>query len=182
MQTELVDQARHGDTRAFERLAADALDRLYATAFLILHDRGLADDAVQETLIGAWRDLPSLRDPTRFDAWLRRLLVHRCLDLGRRLRASRNDCELPDWLADDGTSIERDVADRDTVWRGLTHLRPHERGVLVLRHYLGLTVPEIAAALHVPLGTAKWRLHDAEQALRAAVDADGRLALQGSAT
>ena len=75
MDREIVIQAREGDHDAFARLAAASLGRLNAIARLILHDYAAAEDAVQEALVDAWRDLRSLRDPDRFDAWLTRILV-----------------------------------------------------------------------------------------------------------
>ena len=72
-QRELVQQARGGDRDAFAELARAFATRLDAAARLILRDRELARDAVQEALIRAWRDLPGLRDPDRFAGWL-----HRC--------------------------------------------------------------------------------------------------------
>lgn len=65
----------HGDRDAFGILATRAMDRLVGTAGLILHDRDAADDAAQDALIRAWRDLPGLRDADRFDGWLYRILV-----------------------------------------------------------------------------------------------------------
>ena len=78
MQTELVDRARRGDREAFGVLAGGAVDRLYGIARLILRDAELAEDATQEALVRAWRDLPTLRDVERFDAWLYRLIVRAC--------------------------------------------------------------------------------------------------------
>jgi DNA-directed RNA polymerase specialized sigma24 family protein len=72
---ELVERARHGDRDAYEALARASANRLYATAYRIVHDRDLADDALQQTLVQMWRELPSLRDPDRFDAWTYRLAV-----------------------------------------------------------------------------------------------------------
>ena len=80
MRRDLVEAARRGDHEAFEALAIEAGDRLYAVARLILRSTDLAEDAVQEALVRAWEQLPSLRDPDRFEAWLHRLLVNACAD------------------------------------------------------------------------------------------------------
>jgi Tol biopolymer transport system component len=76
----LVERAGRGDHDAFTELARGAVTRLDQAARLILRDPELARDAVQEALIRAWRDLPRLRDPDRFDAWLYRLTTNACLD------------------------------------------------------------------------------------------------------
>ena len=66
------------------------------------------------------------------------------------------------------------TADRDMIERGVRHLDPEHRTVIVLHYYLGLPLPDAAAAMGIPLGTAKSRLHRATQALRAALDAEAR--------
>ena len=80
-QRQLVDRARRGDHDAFAQLVHASVARLETAARLILRDPELARDAVQDALFRAWRDLPGLRDPDRFDAWLHRLTVNACLDL-----------------------------------------------------------------------------------------------------
>src|SRR3990172_12166139 len=82
----LVEAARSGDEEAFASLARGSADRLYAVAHRILRDVDRAEDAVQQTLVAAWRELPGLREGERFDAWLHRILVQACYAEARRAR------------------------------------------------------------------------------------------------
>ena len=90
MQRELVERAQQGDHDAFETPAGAAIRRLDTAARLVLRDPDWAKDAVQEALVRAWRNLPGLRDPDRFDAWLHRLLVRACYDELRNTSAVRS--------------------------------------------------------------------------------------------
>jgi RNA polymerase sigma-70 factor, ECF subfamily len=170
---ELVERARSGDRDAFATLAADSIGRLFNIAQLMLRDRDLADDAVQETLLLAWRDLKRLRDPDGFDAWLHRILVRSVYREAnrerRRLPQSPQVAEVAT-----GPDAAHGVDDRDAIERGFRRLRPEHRAVLVLRHYLGFSDDEAAAALSVPAGTIKSRLNRATSALRAELEADAR--------
>lgn len=74
----LVERAMAGDHEAFSELTRLSVAKLYAVARLILRDNERAEDATQEALVAAWHRLATLRDPDRFDAWMRRLLVHAC--------------------------------------------------------------------------------------------------------
>jgi RNA polymerase sigma-70 factor (ECF subfamily) len=177
VQTELVDRARRGDREAFGVLAAGAVDRLYAIARLILRDTDLAEDATQDALVHAWRDLPALRDPDRFDAWLRRILVRSCSDIGRRQRRWRTEISLVPIEPTEPDSVAS-LADRDQIERGLRRLNEAQRTILVLNFYVGLSPAETAAALEIPVGTAKSRLHYAIEALRAALAADERASIR----
>ena len=173
MQTELVHLAQDGDREAFGVLAGGAVDRLYAIARLILRDPELAEDATQDALVRAWRDLPSLRDVERFDAWLYRLIVRSCADVGRHRRRWRAEITIlsAEPVEPDRTS---ELADRDQLERGLRRLSGTQQTILVLHFYVGLNPSETADALHIPVGTAKSRLHYAIEALRAAIAADER--------
>ena len=175
MQRDLVERARTGDHDAFAELAGAAISRLDATAWLVLRDPEQAKDAVQNTLVRAWRDLPTLRDPDLFDAWLHRMLVHACIDEARRLRRHRLDVELTTLHVPAIAGIESAVVDRDQLERGFMRLEPDARALIVLHHYLDLPLPEVATTLGIPLGTAKSRLHRAIQVMRAALDADARI-------
>jgi RNA polymerase sigma-70 factor, ECF subfamily len=173
VQTDLVDRARRGDREAFGVLAGGAVDRLYRIARLILRDTELAEDATQEALVRAWRDLPSLRDVERFDAWLYRLILRACADIGRHRRRWRAEITvLPKEPAEADRASE--LADRDQLERGLRRLNDAQRTILILTFYLSLSPSEAADALQIPVGTAKSRLHYAIEALRAAISADER--------
>lgn len=175
MQRDLVERARKGDHDAFAELAGAAISRLDGAAWLMLRDPEQAKDAVQNALVRAWRDLPTLRDPDRFDAWLHRLLVRACIDEARRLRRHRLDVELTTIATPAAAGHETAIVDRDQLERGFLRLEPEMRAVIVLHHYLDLPMPTVAATLGIPLGTAKSRLHRALGEMRAALDADSRL-------
>jgi RNA polymerase sigma factor (sigma-70 family) len=174
MQQDLVERARRGEHDAFAELAGAAISRLDSAAWLILRDPEQAADAVQNALVRAWRDLPTLRDPNRFDAWLHRLLVRSCIDEARRLRRHQIDVELTALDVPVPADHESTIANRDQLERGFVRLDPEMRAVIVLHHYLDLALPDVAATLGIPIGTAKSRLHRALGLMRAALDADAR--------
>ncbi len=173
MQTELVTRARGGDREAFAALAASRVDRLYAIARLILRDADLAEDAIQEAMLNAWRHLPTLRDVERFDAWLYRLMVNACTAAARDRRRWQGTVTL---LRDEPSEADSasDLADRDQLERGLRALTVAQRTILVLYFYADLSINGLADALGTPVGTAKSRLHYAISALRAVLDAEDR--------
>jgi RNA polymerase sigma-70 factor (ECF subfamily) len=174
VERDLVERARKGDHDAFALLAGATIGRLDAAARLILRDPYRAEDAVQETLVRCWRDLPTLRDPDRFDAWLHRIFLNACRDQLRVAKRRSIEVELPEIQPLSVPDAQSATADRDLVERGVRHLDPDQRTVIVLHYYLGLPLPDAASAMGIPLGTAKSRLHRATQALRAALDADAR--------
>lgn len=174
MDRDLVEAARNGDQEAFVDLIRVRVDRLFAIAQRILRDVDRAEDALQDALVIAWRDLKGLRDPDRFDAWLHRLVVHACLNHATRERRRVAQLRV---LPVDGPAAPDDllnVADRDQLERGFRRLSPDQRAVLVLHHYAGYTAPDIAETLRIPVGTVRSRLHHAHRAMRAALDAEER--------
>ena len=175
MRHELVKRAQQGDHEAFGVLVHGVIARLYASARLILHDADRADDAVQDALVEAWRDIRGLRDPDRLDAWLHRLLVRSCYRVAKRERR-RTIVEIPlsfdhDAPAPDGLAS---YAVRDQLERAFARLPHDHRAVLVLAYYADLSIEDVAIALGIPVGTTKSRLHRATNALRAALAADDR--------
>ena len=165
-------RAGRGDHDAFALLVTSSAARLDAAARLILRDAELARDAVQDTLVRAWRDLPGLREPERFDAWLHRLLVNSCLDLARRRRRRPIEIEIGPIDEPATGDSARHLADRDLVERALARLDPEHRALVVLHYYLGYPLPEAASSLGISLPAAKSRLHRALQGLRRTLRAD----------
>ena len=173
-QLDLVERAGRGDHDAFARLVDASIARLEAVARLILRDPELARDAVQDAYIRAWRDLPGLRDPERFDAWLHRLTVNASIDAVRRRRRRPIEVDLepiaPQAIGDESAHI----ADRDVLEHGFRRLRPDQRAILVLHYYVGMPASAVAETLEIPMGTAQSRLHRALSDLRSAIAADER--------
>jgi RNA polymerase sigma-70 factor (ECF subfamily) len=171
---DLVESAQRGDREAYVDLIRDRSDRLFAIAQRILRDVDRAEDALQDALVIAWRDLRGLRDPDRFDAWLQRLLINVCI--GQATRERRRTANLRVLPVDGPAAPDQllSVADRDLLERGFRRLPPDQRAILVLHHYLGFEPSEIAETLGIPAGTARSRLHHAHRAMRAALEADAR--------
>jgi RNA polymerase sigma factor (sigma-70 family) len=174
VQDGLVEQAQRGDAEAFDALARMVGDRCLAIAVRILRDIDLAEDAVQAALITAWTELRTLRDPTRFEPWLHRILTNACYTEARRRRRWSEGLRILPIPAAYGPDEYLTVDDRDLLERALRRLTVEQRAVLVFHHYLGLSIAEVAARTGLPLGTAKSRLHHATRALRASIEADTR--------
>jgi RNA polymerase sigma-70 factor (ECF subfamily) len=170
VQVELIRRAQRGDEEAFAALVPATARRLLGVAYRILRDPDLAEDATQQALLIAWRKLPSLRDPDRFDAWTYRLVVNAC-----HAEAGRRPSVIPLHLLDadaasmDPTAQTVDRAGLDSAFLGLSLAH---RTVVVLHLQVGLPFEEIATMLDIPIGTARSRLHYAVRTLRAALGGD----------
>lgn len=167
----LVEQARKGDRDAFASLVHQVSDSLFAVAFRILRDTGLAEDALQNALVTAWRQLPHLRESSRFEAWIHRILVHACYDESRRSRQFASNVRIIDVSQSLSPDSSRGLADRDELERAFRKVPLDQRAVFVLHHYVGLPLVEVAETLGIPAGTARSRLHYATRSLRSAMTA-----------
>ena len=172
---DLVERAKRGDENAFAELVYLIGDRLYAVARRILQEPSRADDALQQALVAIWRDLPTLRDLDRFEAWSYRVLVRCCYEEVSQARrwAAQIHVLRVEPVADETAG----VLDRDRIEHGFRRLTPEQRAAVVLHFYLGLTTAETAETLGIAAGTVSSRLHYALRVLRAAIEADERPAL-----
>lgn len=168
---DLVERAVGGDSDAFEALVAARLNRAFRTASAILGIEADAYDVVQDAFVATWRHLPKLRDRTKFDAWLNKMILNRCRDVLRRRRRSREvtlDRAL-DLRSEDSTGGPADMAALTSAFEGLS---VENRHLLVMHHLHRVPVADLARELGIPEGTTKWRLHAARAALTRALEAD----------
>ena len=133
--------------------------RFLRVALAMLGDRGLADDAVQETFARAVRSRGELRDATRLDSWLWSTLTNVCRDEWRR--AARNgSLESSEVSVNDSPDDDRDLR------AAIAALPERQRTMLFLRHYADLDYQRIADVLGVERGTVAATLHTAHASLR----------------
>ena len=180
MERKLVEQAMHGDEAAFDALIGRVGDQLHSVARRILRDPYLAEDATQQALLDAWRFLPRLRDPDRFEAWLYRLLVNACHAEGRRERRHRANLRVLESDEPATQDSSSRIAIQQQLDQAFRRLSVEHRTVVVLLHYLGLTAGEAADAMGTPVGTVRSRQHYALQHLREAIEADARFEMKKS--
>ncbi len=161
-----------GDVGAFETLIASRIERTHRIAQAVLGSASDAGDATQEAWLAAWRQLPRLRDPDRFDAWLDHIVVNACRMQSRGRRRLR-EISLPDDFDRQGGGPGPDqLAERHLLEVAFGRLDVDQRTILVLHHLEQRPVADIAEVLHIPVGTAKSRLHTARAALERALEAE----------
>jgi RNA polymerase sigma-70 factor (ECF subfamily) len=173
----LVERARAGDRSAFEALLDRWLDQAFRIALAILGREADARDATQDAFLQAWRELPRLRDPERFDAWLSRIVVNSCRGVLRgRRRVTIREISLDDvpGHAEPATEFEaawgEQPASLDALEHAFDRLSVPDRAILVLHHLEHRPLVEIAEVLGIPVGTAKSRLFAARHALERALE------------
>ena len=168
MERELLARARTGDQAAFARLLEAEAQRVYPAVLAVVRCPEDAQEAISDASIRAWRQLGKLRDDDHWQAWFRRIAVRQAIDRAHWLRRRRiHEVSLEG--RDEALDPTPGWATRITVMNALERLSPDERILLGLRYGSDLEVPDIAAALGIPLGTAKSRLHRALKRLAEAM-------------
>ncbi len=164
-------QAQAGDAEGLEALYDRHHRAAMALAYRILGDRALAEDAVQESFLSAWRRAASY-NPTRGNPrrWLLSIVHHRCIDRLRRVAVGGPLAELDETLMDSHTPDVFQAAfqslQREQVRAALAMIPAEQREAIELAYFAGYTQQEIAVLQHVPLGTAKGRVRIGLQKLR----------------
>lgn len=177
---ELIAKAARGDWDALAKLLGRQDGPLFAFFYRLGCHPNWVEDLVQEVMICLYQERQRY-DPSRpFSAWLYGIARNVWRDHARRrgreqghLTALESADEIPSTSAD---PLERSQQgeEAERVRRALQRLPEEERMTLILRHYQGLTYGEIAEALGLPLGTVKWRIHDAVRKMGAWLAVRGR--------
>ena len=168
----VVRAAMGGDVRAFEQLISARIERTHRIAQAVLGSTLDAGDATQDAWLTAWRQLPRLRDPERFDAWLDRIVVNVCRMQARGRRRLREISMPDDFDRQAGGPGPDQLAERHLLEVAFGRLDIDQRTILVLHHLEQRPVADIAEVLQIPVGTAKSRLHTARAALERALEAE----------
>src|SRR3954453_167215 len=158
----LVRAAQNGSVDALEELFRRYWSGSHRAAYLVVDDAALAEDVAQGAFLSAVRPLPRFDRRRPFGPWLHRIVVNRAIDHARAREVRR---EVPaDALGEAGSLDARDAPSGE-VLAALAALAPDQRAVIVMRHLLGFTPGEIAAALGLPRGTVNSRLRRGLDAL-----------------
>jgi RNA polymerase sigma-70 factor, ECF subfamily len=171
-QEELVIRAIQGDQTAFGEIVDQYSTLMLRTASMIVGDRDIAEDVVQDALIQAWHHLPDLRKAGALRPWLMRIVVNQCISFKRRL--ARTSAFMRQALSDQETDLIAQAADdhkgrMERDWdlaRAIESLPLKQRVVIVLHYYNGMTLPEMAHILQTSENTLKKRIQAALTNLR----------------
>jgi RNA polymerase sigma-70 factor (ECF subfamily) len=164
----IVRRCQAGDREAFHALVERYSGTLFGTAYLMTRDRELAKDAVQESLIQAWKHIKSLRLKGSLKAWLVRIVVNQVNQQRRKKRVPSVPLEESPEIAGDCNEVETVIIrheEHHSLRQALDILPPEQREVLVLRYFSDLTVPEIASVTGKREGTIKSRINRALERL-----------------
>jgi len=174
----LVEKVLQGDKDAFGAIVNQYNALMMRTAFMIIGDRDIAADAVQDALIQAWQHLPGLREAGALRPWLMRIVVNQCISYKRK--AARTAAFVRQSLADQSTQLAAEIADdhkgrleRDwDLAETVKKLPPKQQAVIMLHYYQGMTLPSMAQALNISENTLKKRIQAALNNLRRVLHPD----------
>lgn len=179
-QQALVDKVLQGDKDAFGTIVNQYNALMMRTALMIVGDRDIAADAVQDALIQAWQHLPRLREAAALRPWLMRIVVNQCISYKRK--TARTAAFVHQTLADQSTQLAAEIADdhkgrleRDwDLAETVKKLPPKQQAVIMLHYYQGMTLPSMAQALQISENTLKKRIQAALHNLRHVLNPDDR--------
>lgn len=169
MEDALIKRVRQGDQRAFQQLVEIYQPVAWRTACALLSDRGAAEDALQEGWLDVWKGLKRYRLDSPFRPWLLVVIANRCrkaLRSSHRSTLSLHDMSEGILVDEQSLRLLSRLEMKNELSQAFNQLSEQHRQILELRFFAGLELTEVAMVTHIPLGTAKSRLHRALEALR----------------
>lgn len=166
---QLIQQVKQGDNEAFNQLLQPYIQRAYQTSYLILDDKGLAEDAVQESLIQTYKSIHRFNEEVAsFKTWFHQVLIHTTLKQKRKKRLSLLQPET--WFRiKDGKTPEHNCLIKEEsqmILDAVQQLSIKHQIVIILFYYQDLSILEISEILDVKEGTIKSRLYKAKEKLK----------------
>ena len=168
---DLIERARDGDRDAFDALIGPLIDPAFRLAYGLLHDRGAAEDAVQEAALKAWRKLHNLRPGTPLRPWFLAIVANQSRTTRRGRWWGVVKLDTVDRLQAGTPRMEDGIVRGADLRRAIRSLNHDQRLAVVLHYYLDLPLEEVASITGVPLGTVKSRIHRAVRQLRPQLEA-----------
>ena len=173
-ETELLEQARKGDSQAFGALVERYQRRVVGVAQAVVHNQDDAIELAQETFVRAYENLSKFESRSSFSTWLYRIAANLSIDFRRRegrhqvLRGEDAETEINRLPSPRGDSYQESVRTElnKRINGALEQLTPEHRAVILLREVEGLSYDEISDMLQVPRGTVMSRLHYARSHMR----------------
>jgi RNA polymerase sigma-70 factor, ECF subfamily len=169
MQAALVERARQGDARAFERLYREHVNRVNGLCLRLTRDADLAADCTQEAFIKAWKALPRFEARASFATWLHRIAVNAVLEKRRSPQAREEPLDEATDIDERAWTLDSPVEEAE-LEAAIASLPPGARDVLVLCGVYGYEHNEAAQMLGIAVGTCKAQLHRARGLLRARLE------------
>jgi RNA polymerase sigma-70 factor (ECF subfamily) len=157
---QLIHDCQRGDSGAFRVLVEQYRSTLFGTAYLMVRDRQLAEEAVQNATLKMWEHIASLRDNGSVKPWMMRILVNEVNQQFRKKRVPTVPLEEAADVADDCDADELLIQNENhhLLKQALVMLPPDQKEAIVLRYFADMTIPEIASATSEREGTIKSRI------------------------
>ena len=154
--------ARKGDKEAFSKLIQGIKSKLYKTGMAILKNNDDVCDALQETLINAYKNIKKLNNPEYFNTWIIRIMINSCYEIIRKNKRASEINEKMQQNMDNYYEIYCEKSDLENL---LNKLDNELRLITVLYYYDDFSVKHIAKILNIPEGTVKSRLSRARKSI-----------------
>lgn len=162
----IITQIKNGDEQAFAELIEQYKLPIYKTAKSILKDEDDVCDAIQDTALSIYKNIPNLKNEEYFKTWVIRITINKCYDILKKHKLNNEKMlKAQEDVSELHTNFDNNVILQTDLQRTLELLEEDLRIVTVLYYYNDLSISEIADILNIPKGTVKSRVFRAREKL-----------------